>query len=346
MIRPPTSSLSFAAIRSLSDAPFVATYSAHPHQLANADEFFEENPLIAVTLKLSTQTKYAIALENFLSSPVANEATELSLDHRLAIYIQERYLTNPKPGQRQEMSNLVCILALMYLSIKLDLGLARRCLTSCKTLKPSRSSAPFTKQIVLALAWTLIKKGKVTAATVLFTSFTACLRVSKALKLTWSRVALPGDLRLSAYPPGTAGVNIYDAKTSRYTGKLQFVKISDPDGVKLLSEVHRSCPDKSSRIAPITYQQYKDDLRQSLTNFQLHETPFTSHSARIGKATEDFIRGVPVEQIAINGRWKSLNSLRYYLNNGRAWILNTPLSESQQKMLSQAAASMTIALQN
>ena len=148
-------------------------------------------------------------------------------------------------------------------------------------------------------------------------------------------------LRLETYPAGTAGINIRDAKTSRYTGKLQFVKISDTDGVKYLAALHRSHAKTSDYIAPITYQKYAQDLRPSLRSFNLHETPFTSHSARIGKATEDFIKGEPVEKIAINGRWKSINSLRYYVNNGRAWVLNTPLSSNQQKNIAEAESSLS-----
>ena len=71
----------------------------------------------------------------------------------------------------------------------------------------------------------MVIHGKIAAATVLLIFFSACLPVSEALKLIWQRVALPGDLRLAAYPSGTAGINIHDPKTSRYTGKLQFVKV-------------------------------------------------------------------------------------------------------------------------
>ena len=310
-----------------------------------AEKFFEDNPLIAATLKPQTQTKYAIALDNFKASNVATDPTHFSLDQRLAISIQERFMVNAKPEQRQEMANLVCMITLIYPSTKMQLGLARRCISEWKALKPSRSSAPFTKELVLALAWEMLAKSKVESATVLLTSFAACLRVSKALKLTWSQVALPGDLRLSSYSPETAGLNIYDSKTSRYTGKLQFVKLSDREGVKFLSGLRCVRSSASMRIVPIKYHQYSNDLRKAITHFQLQDTPFISHSARIGKATEDFIAGETVEQIAINGRWKCINSLRYYLNNGRAWSLNTPISLIQQHKIARASAKMRHTLQ-
>ena len=99
------------------------------------------------------------------------------------------------------------MISLMYPSAKLEMGLARRCIAGWKALRPARSSAPFTKDLVLALTWKMVIHGKIAAATVLLTSFSACLRVSEALKLTWQREALPGELRLAAYPSGTAGIN-------------------------------------------------------------------------------------------------------------------------------------------
>ena len=78
----------------------------------------------------------------------------------------------------------------------------------------------------------MLQKQKIAAAIVLIKSFSACLRVSEALSLAWQNVALPGDLCLEAFPAGTAVINIHDEKTSRYTGKLQFVKMSYSDGVK------------------------------------------------------------------------------------------------------------------
>ena len=205
----------------------------------------------------------------------------------------------------------------MYPSAKLEMCLAQTFISGWKALKPARSSAPFMKDLVFALACKKVIHGRKAAATVLLTSFSACLYVFDSLKITWQSVVLSGDLRMAAYPPGMAGVNIHDAKTSRYTDKFQFVKVPDQNNIKLLSALKHRSNANTARIAQISYQQYTDELRQSFKHFQLHETPFTIHSARIGRATDDCIRGEPVEQIAINGRLTSLSSLRYYLNNGR-----------------------------
>ena len=119
--------------------------------------------------------------------------------------------------------------------------------------------------------------GKIAAATVLLTSFSACLRVFEAHKLTCQRVALPGNFRLAACPSGTAEINIHDAKTSGYTGKLQLFKVSDRHGIKFLAELKHRSTANTARIASIPYQQYTDELRQSLnvSNCKKSHSPFT-----------------------------------------------------------------------
>ena len=76
----PTPQFQFKTLRALSAAPFTSTYSPQNHYLVGAEQFFEENPLIAATLKPATQAKYAIALENYVASRVANDANHHSLD--------------------------------------------------------------------------------------------------------------------------------------------------------------------------------------------------------------------------------------------------------------------------
>ena len=63
----------------------------------------------------------------------------------------------------------------------------------------------------------------------------------------------------------------------------------------------------------ISYQAYSAQLKIYHAALGLGHVHFSSYSARIRKFTEDYIKGLPVDQIALNGRWKSLNSLLYYV---------------------------------
>ena len=336
--------LTKSTIHALAKALFYTTAVADTSFLICAEEFFEDNPLIAATLQLKTQQRYAVALENFRLSPFASSVHDLPLDHRLCFYIQDSFAINTGPANRQEMANLVCMILLMYSSLRgANLGLARRSLSGWRTLQPAKSSAPFTTDIVLATAWYLIHLGHVASIT-LYVTFFACLRVSEALGLKAEYIAFPGDARLLAYGPDVAGLNIRDAKTARYTGCLQFVKLENPHCIAYLETWIRGT--KRTPLVHISYQTYAAQLKIGISTMGIGDVPFSSHSARIGKATEDYIKGLPVAQIALNGRWKSLNSLRYYVNNGRAWLLNTPIPPAAQAMIRQAAADMISLIQH
>ena len=326
----------FSTIRALCKAPFAEIYTAANDYLIPGEAFFEDNPLIAATLNASTKHKYALALERFRDLTSHVDDVPLSLDHRIAIYIQDQFLQNPLAGRRQEMSNLLCMILVMYPTLKDKLGISRRCIAGWKSLTPARPAAPLTKQMVFAFAYHMLVSKQPQSATAIILSFFGCLRISEALHLCWKDVALPGDVRLSAYGSGIAGINIRDAKTSRQTGPLQFVKINDVIANGYLRVLHGDVSDHGSRVTAASYQSYSLDLKGAAKTFGFNPAIFTTHSARIGKATEDYIQGIPVDQVAINGRWKSLNSLRYYLNNGKAWILDNRVTPSHQDKLRQA----------
>ena len=324
------------------NSPNIDTHLS-PSLLVCAEDFFEDNPLIAATLQPRTQQKYSTALENFRASPYANLPRNFPLDHSLCLYIQDSFTRNPKPGNRQEMVNLISVIHIMYPSLRgANLGLSKRCISGWRALRPAQSSAPFTKSLTLALSWTLLVGGFTPAAVTLVTTYCGCLRVSEALALRLEDIALPGDVRLASYGPRTAGLNVRDAKTSRYTGRLQFVKLDDIDAVTLLGLWKASAQRSSGPLIQLSYQQYSTQLKGALSSLGLKDAPFTSHSARIGKATQDYVSGIPIDQIAVNGRWKSLNSLRYYVTNGRAWLLDTAIPRHAQQRILEAENNMRI----
>ena len=227
----------------------------------------------------------------------------------------------------------------MYPTLKDKPGISRHCIAGCKSLTPARPAAPLTKQIVFAFAYDMLVSKQPQSTTAIILSFFGCLRISEALHLRWKDLALPDDVRLSAYGSGIAGINIRDVKTSRQTGAIQFVKINDSTANDYLRVLHDDVSDHGSRVTGASYQSYSLDLKDAAKTFGFNPANFSTHSARIWKATEDYVEGIPED--AINGLWKSLNSLRYYLNNGKAWILKNSIITSHQDNLRQAAQRFT-----
>ena len=177
-----------------------------------------------------------------------------------------------------------------------------------------------------------LEKDHVGPAAAFLLCFGALLRIGEALKLTWENVALPGDVRQFGFPPATAGVNIVDAKTSKRTSKFQFVLIYDPDAILFLQKYHAAVPSHSRKVLPsLTYASYASAYRKATAFFGTSKSTDTSHSCRIRKALDSYISGRSVEQIAVAGRWKLLPSLRYYLENGRTWVLDESWMEPQKR---------------
>ncbi|PXF41892.1 hypothetical protein BWQ96_08394 [Gracilariopsis chorda] len=173
-----------------------------------------------------------------------------------------------------------------------------------------------------------------------FNSHAEYVRASEALNLFWSEVAFPGDVGLSSFGPTMAGKNIKDAKTSKTTGRLQSVPINDQTVIKFL-RAYQLQNRSNHHFAPnVSYKTYLSPIKTVSSSFGLSHGRFSTHSARIGKATEEYVNNLPVQQIAINGRWKSLNSLRYYLDNGKSWPLNSNISDSQQSLIRSYAAKL------
>ena len=87
-------------------------------------------------------------------------------------------------------------------------------------------------------------------------------------------IALPGDVRLAAYGPLVAGLNIRDAKTARYTGRLQYVKLADFHTIKLLQAWKAALKRDTGPLVTLTYQSYTADLKATLASLALHNASF------------------------------------------------------------------------
>ena len=166
------------------------------------------------------------------------------------------------------MTILLCMILILFLNLKLSLGRSRRCLSVWKALKPSKVVAPFSEEMFNPFTWALINKDKLNSAFVLMLSCNGCLRVSEAIKLTWHDVALPRDFRLSYYGRETAGVNIWDAKKSQNTGRLQFVPIRNRYCIQLMTEVYNQSTKRGPAVQ-VRYKDYLNDIKLTCCDFGL-----------------------------------------------------------------------------
>lgn len=220
----------------------------------------------------------------------------------LSNYVPKRFIEDPQPRGRQEMCNLVSMIYLMYPSIKLNLGITHRCLSSWQRIKRPTSAASLTFELCLAFSMDMLLQNCSDMAVVLLLSFSGFVRASEALKIKWDDVVFPGDQRVDSYGPNIAGANNGDAKTTRHTGPIQFVKFKEKETIQLLALLRKLRPNDVYVARHISYPAYDACIKRACVKRGV-SAKFPTQSARVGKATQEYMRGSPAEQIAINGKW-------------------------------------------
>ena len=316
--------------------PYVEQLHATP-----SETYFNDRPLARATLKQSTISKYVKALKRFQLYLDNEDVSRGDCDSVIEVYINHIFNIDQRPAARQEMCNLLAMVYIVCPDVKTRLSKSTRAIAGWKHHKPSSSATPMTKDLALAFSAFFLKTNRKNAAAVVLICYGGFLRVNEALKLSWHNIALPGDARLASFPPHTAGVNIKDGKTSKKTGRLQFVLINDSTVISFLQYYRDIDPNEACFAKGLSYAAYAAALKDAVSHFCITNIAIRTHSPRIGKALDDFINGKSVEQIAISGRWKALSSLRYYLDNGRAWLLDMDIHPDNQQRLTAYAQQFT-----
>jgi hypothetical protein len=79
--------------------------------------------------------------------------------------------------------------------------------------------------------------------------------------------------------------------------------------------------DNGPSIFAFTPQQFNTVFDQTVAALGLSSIGYCPHSLRGGGATRDFMCGDTIETILFRGRWESLDSIRTYVQSGRARLL-------------------------
>ena len=296
------------------------------HGVMGLHTFFDDNPLVSATLKPSTRKLYLKAYKRFAASRNIQEQNSslrqgmvgTRLSAVLAAYIQKNFRESPRPGRKQQMSNLLSFLSLAMPESKKHFCIAKRALKGWGLIVPSKASLPLTRDYMLAFVQYLLDKKRCISAVALAAQWGCYARASEILKLIIQDIALPGDIRTAQFNCRAIGVNIKCSKT----GKEQFTQVRDA-GIIALIESYMQRSKRSGLVFPVTYANYLQDIKSAAQFFQL-SSRITTHSACIGGALHAFCQGLPAADIATIGRWASLASLQYYLTNGRSWLMTMP----------------------
>ena len=114
------------------------------------------------------------------------------------------------------------------------------------------------------------------------------------------------------------------------TGKEQPVRFTDRAMFLLLKALLATVKDYTEFVIQIGHARLGIQLRQALQYIGLKNARFVFHSLRHGGATELFHTGWALDNIAHQGRWRSLTTTRRYINTGLALLAEEQLARIHQ----------------
>ena len=177
---------------------------------------------------------------------------------------------------------------------------------------PPAQAAAFPPELALGSAVWLVLMGQPVVGTVMLLCFTGLFRASELLHLTFQ------DFCLSS-----AQLVVILGVTKR--GLEQKVLLQHPSVLtwclQYLAYWMRSFPHSpADRVFPISFQKLQYWLRKATRALGFSDS-WSSHGLRRGGATELFRLRVPLNEIALQGRWLSERSMHEYLRRGEVALL-------------------------
>jgi len=278
-------------------------------------------PLQDLALAPSSLKSYNKNLSKFLTHARLSPQQLLSepamrLDRLLAVYIQSSYdAASPFTYAAHALHAVVYHRP----DVKQQLFVARQCLKGWERVKHSVSHPPLTWELTVAIACTLSRSGYHGPAVAMLVAFDCYLRVGELTRIRLLDVIMPHDARM-----GRAHTAMAVCLSRTKTGPDQSVSLQSPDVAAMLRlwvrGLYRATPDDNPLVFAFSPALLRRLMRVACGQLGVGATRYVPHSLRHGGATADFLRTGSVEHVQFRGRWKSMESLRTYVQTARALL--------------------------
>ena len=198
---------------------------------------------------------------------------------------------------------------------------AEAALRAWNRLHVSQSYWPISFDVALLLSQWLVRQGWVTTGCAVLLAHRALLRVGEVLRL---RIK---DMRILGKAQGI--LRLEHTKT----GAEQPVRIEDP-GIKtmlrsLIARLTQTGYGPEDFVFNLSYAQLRAQYKSGIWAIGLAGGRVVFHSLRHGGATDLYLSGVGLDNIAHAGRWRSLTTARRYVSTGVALLTQVALSKAQ-----------------
>ena len=270
------------------------------------------------TLRSRASCGYTRALLVFSSEVPASwrERTPEKRDLWLSDYVLEKLEESVPP------SRLRTLLAALQ---KIGVGKFRmpwRVLDGWASLSPPTQASAIPESVLRAFCSVCLLCREPVVATILVLCYYGVLRVSEALHLA------PADVFF-----GPQQVVLYLARTKR--GMEEVVVIEEAFVTRWMKWYMASghATRKPGIFLPCSYGRIQRRLEFCQQFLNLAGERFTTHSCRRGGATRLYMQRVPLQDIALYGRWKSLRSCHEYLRKGEVYLARIRQSDADWELI-------------
>lgn len=279
-------------------------------------------PLQDLALAPASLKSYTKSLNSFLTYTRLTPKQLLSepatrLDRLLAVYIQHSY---DSASPFTYASHALHAVVYHRPDLKAQMFISRQCLKGWERVKTVASHPPLTWELTVAIACTLARSGFHAPAVAMLVAFDCYLRVGELTRIRLRDVVMPNDSRM-----GRAHTSMAVCLARTKTGLNQSVALHRPEVASVLSSWVRALRARTTADDnPLMFAFSPDFLRRLMRNacvqLGVGHTAYVPHSLRHGGATADFLLAGSIERVQFRGRWKSMESLRTYVQTARALL--------------------------
>ena len=293
-------------------------------------------------LTAGTLKQYAAAYKQFLrwSSMRGIDIERLvynhigDIDEILWKYLAELYNKFDTAGQSGKTSATHTLNGLLHFQPKLNKSIMKHSFGMCEgwnNMKPSKPHPPLSWDVTIALVMTMISNNYIEHAIATLLAFDCYLRISEFCNLRVKEVLLPNDARFSLSStnvPSQQGSWRQGPRTiltlpSSKTGVNQSVGIENQQ-IELVFNKYIHLKQKSDYVFSFNTSSYTKVFHSLLQALQLSGIPYTPHSLRHGGSSHHYQQhgAGALEAIAFRGRWHSTESIRLYIQQSPAQMVN------------------------
>ena len=253
-------------------------------------------------------------------------ASDVDFDTVMSEWVQYRFLRDTRRGTMMQCKRAVQCARFWH--PVLELPFTGKTLAGWDRLVPAGATTPVPKGLMLLLVDHFLNQGQVELAMITAVSFECMLRTSsELLTLLVEDVDLPGSA--GDWTGSELGaIRLRQAKS----GRNQSVTLNLSVGTFLLAVVVRErqvCGD--ARLCTVSPKEWRLAFAHALSSLGVPAGIFRPYALRHGGATDAFLSGEGITEVAFRGRWKFVSTVEKYVRAGQAMLVTFQLPESLRK---------------